>query len=263
MALLTKYHQNDLPSWVWENIAKMCPECGTPIAQNELLTARWCPNPACPGHLKHRIADAADFFGIKGIGPETAHSLIRTYKMKTPFDAIPIWFKDSKPLVSLADISQLACIEGYGATTAEKELSGYSTFEEYFRMAPVVNPLLREKKDLLIDAQKFFRLKPALSKHSINVMGTGSFHGYSSRKEYFDFVNMLFGQYVHVIQTGERKTGIAFLLKEEDAIDHSKSKTARENNIPIITPLQFIAILCECYHISMEDIRNKTREAVQ
>lgn len=261
--LLTKYHQNDLPPWVWENIEKTCRKCGTPIAQNKLLTARWCPNPACPGHLRYRISSMADFFGIKGIGPKTAEEMIRIHKMKTPFDVIPIWFKDTKPLVSLADISQLACIEGYGATAAESELRHYATFEEYFRLCTTVNPLLKEKKDMLIDAQKYFRLKPALSRHSINVMGTGSFDGYRSREEYFNFVNMIFGEYVHVIQTGERKTGVAFLLKEPHSQDHSKSRTAIRNSIPIITPMQFIAILCECYHISIEDIRNKAKEAAQ
>ena len=71
---------------------------------------------------------------------------------------------------------------------------------------------------------------------------------------------MHFGQYVHVIQTGRRKTGVSFLIKEEDAVDHSKSQLARENNIPIVTPTQFIAILLKAFNISIEEIYANNKE---
>ena len=111
--------------------------------------------------------------------------------------------------------------------------------------------MLFEHKDELIYAEKFFTLKPPVSAKKMFVMGTGSFHGYSSRDEFFRLINDAYGQSINVIQTGKRKTGVSYLIKEADAIDHSKSRIARENNIPIVTPSEFVSIIeSMCPYIS-------------
>lgn len=255
---ITKYRQNELPSWVWDNILKICPHCGCMIVENDLMTARWCSNPKCPEHMAYKIVEVCTFFGVKGMGPATAKEWIIEKKLQSQFEIIPLLF-DIKPKASLADIATLACIEGYGSTQAEKELPHMRSFEEYFSMSNP-NPLLVPYKDILCDAQKYFDIKKPVSVRKLYVMATGSFHGFNNRDSFFTFVNEHFGSYVHVIQTGKRKTGVTFLIKEEDAIDHSKSQTARENNIPIVTPVQFIAILLKAFNISVEEIYANNKE---
>ena len=63
--------------------------------------------------------------------------------------------------------------------------------------------------------------------------------------EFFRLINDAYGQSINVIQTGKRKTGVSYLIKEADAIDHSKSRIARENNIKnpnLIYPGQVLTI---------------------
>lgn len=239
--------RDDVPEWVSANWLTTCPHCGAYIADNSdtgVTTSRWCVNPRCPKHMSFRAKDLADFFGIKGVGPATLYNSIQLHKYKSHFEFIPVWFKDEKPVVSLPDIAIMAAIEGYGAPSANKELSAYASFEQYFSQCSYVNPLLQKHADMLIDAQKYFIIKPPMAARKIYVMGTGSFHGYSSRDEYFRKINDTYGQYIHVIQTGKRKTGISYLLKEKDAVDHSKSQIAKDSGIPIVSPSEFIDILC-------------------
>lgn len=238
--------RNDLPEWAKANMKMLCPYCGSYILDNGdtgVTTARCCSNSACPGHMCHRAKEIANFFNIKGIGPATALQIIRSQKFKTHFDFIPYWFKDKKPLVTLAEIAVMACIEGYGAPTANKELSHYASFDQYFKEAFPQNPLLVNRKEELLYAEKLFTVKPPLAARQMLVMGTGSFHGYSNREEFFRLINDAFGAYINVIQTGKRKTGISYLIKENDAVDHSKSQIAREKSIPIVTPSDFFAII--------------------
>lgn len=255
---ITKYRQSELPAWVWDNILKVCPHCGCMIVENDTMTARWCSNPECPEHMAYKIVEVCNFYGVKGMGPATAKEWILSRNLHSQFEIIPLLF-DTKPTASLADIATLACIEGYGSIQAEKELPQMHSFEEYFSVGEP-NPLLVPYKDLLIGAQKYFNIKKPVSARKLYVMGTGSFHGFNNRDSFFSFINMHFGQYVHVIQTGRRKTGVSFLIKEEDAVDHSKSQLARENNIPIVTPTQFIAILLKAFNISIEEIYANNKE---
>ena len=244
-----------LPQWVHDNIMCYCTYCVAHIADNSdtgKLTARWCVNPYCPGHMMHKAYAIVNYYGAKGIGPETCLKYIKRGKYKTPFQIIPdVFGADVKPTASLAEIASLAGIDGYGMTQAQKELNSYATFEMYFRICATPNPLLVENKELLMDAEKYFTLKPPRSVRKLYVMGTGSFHGYSSRDEFFRLINDAYGQSINVIQTGKRKTGVSYLIKEADAIDHSKSRIARENNIPVVTPSEFVSIIeSMCPYIS-------------
>lgn len=238
--------RDDLPDWVKENMMAYCSYCGAYIVDNSdtgVTTSRQCINPRCPGHMQHRAKVLADYFNIKGFGPKTAYKEIVKNNMKTHFEFLPKWFPDSKPVVRLSDIATLACIEGYGETTAKQELNRFKSFTEYFNTCYYPNPALLEHKDELIEAEQYFIIKPPLSNKTMLVMGTGSFHGYNNRDEFFRYVNDQFGQYVNVIQTGKRKTGVSYLIKEVDAVDHSKSRIAHEYGIPIVTPQEFISYL--------------------
>ena len=248
------------PKWAFDNMMLHCKYCGSYILDNSdtgKVTARWCANPKCPGHMMHRCKVLVDFFGVKGIGPETCLNLITGNNWTSHFDIIPFILKDKKPRLSLSEIATLACIEGYGATQAQKELDCFASFEDYFNSKGTKNELLLNNKDMLIDCQKYFEIKPPRSSTKLLVMGTGSFNGYSSREQYFNMLNDIFGQYVNIIQSGKRKTGICFLIKEPNAVDHSKSQIARENNIPIVTPDEFIALLLDRYPYAFEEYKER------
>ena len=89
--------RTDLHNWVKENMEMMFTYCGTYIMDNSdtgSTTARWCMNPACPGHMMHRAKVLADYFGIKGFGPQTAYKSIVAHNYKTHFEFVKEWFKD-------------------------------------------------------------------------------------------------------------------------------------------------------------------------
>lgn len=248
--------RNDLPDWVKSSIKTTCSYCGSYILDNSdtgVTTARVCANPKCPGHMMHKMAFVAKYFGVTGFGPETALSYIKGNNCQNHLEILKKWFPDDKPLVSLSEVAILACIDGYGETQARQELNKYGTFEAYFANLANANPVLRKNYDYLMECQSYFALKPALSSRVIRVMGTGSFHGFNNRDEFFQMVNDAYGSMLQVVQTGKRKTGVSYLIKEKDAVDHSKSQIARENNIPIVTPKEFVDILSQLCPYTVEE----------
>lgn len=242
--------REDLPEWVKNSMQMTCTYCKSYLMDNSdtgVTTARWCCNPACPGHMSHRMKLVADFFHVKNFGPATALKYIKAHKCSNHLEILKEWYPEEKPLVSLSDVAVLACIEGYGDTQARKELNSYASFSSYFANCLSTDNFLYKYKDYLLDCEKYFNIKPPLSLNKILVMGTGSFHGYNNRDEYFSELNDAFGQYVQIIQTGKRKTGVSYLIKEKDAVDHSKSQIAKEQRIPIITPREFFELLHNTY----------------
>lgn len=246
------FYRTDLPKWAKDNMLMECRYCGALLVDNGDIgptTARMCPRKTCPGHMQYKMSFVADFFHVKNFGPKSALNYINAHKCTNHLEILNEWYPGEKPLVSLADIAVLACIDGYGATLANKELNSFSSFEDYFSDLLQANPLLRENMEYLIECEQYFNIKPPLAARQMFVMGTGSFNNYSSREEFFDDINDAFGQYIHVIQTGKRKTGVSYLIKETNAVDHSKSQIAKEYGIPIVTPAEFFGIMQNLCHI--------------
>lgn len=254
--MVVSQFRTDLPQWAKDNMQTICPYCGAFIIDNSdtgATTARMCARKTCPGHMQHKMDFVANFFHVKNFGPKSALNYIKAHGCTNHLEILKDWYKDEKPLVSLADVAVLACIDGYGDTQANKELSSFPSFAAYFADLPRANPLLRENMELLFECETYFNIKPPLASKQMLVMGTGSFHNYSSREEFFQEINDAFGQYIHVIQTGKRKTGVSYLIKETDAVDHSKSQIAHECGIPIVTPAEFLAIMFQlCPYLSEE-----------
>lgn len=239
-------YREDLPDWVKENMKMTCSYCGAYILDNSdtgVTTARMCARKTCPGHMQHKMSFVADFFHVKNFGPATALSYITSRKCTNHLEVLKEWFKEEKPLVSLADVAVLACIDGYGQTQANKELNSYGSFAAYFSDMYRVNPILRNNMEYLFECEQYFNVKPALSAKQMLVMATGSFNNYANRDDFFKDINDAFGSYIHVIQTGKRKTGVSYLIKELNAVDHSKSQIAKECGIPIVTPAEFFSIM--------------------
>lgn len=239
-------YRTDLPDWVKNNMQMTCSYCNSFLCDNSdtgVTTARWCSNPKCPGHMAHKMKFVSDFFHVKNFGPQTALSYIRQHKCDNHLEILKEWFKEEKPLVSLSDIAVLACIEGYGETQARNNLNAFSSFTTYFANVTSPNDILVKNKEYLLKCESYFNVKAPLSVNKMLVMGTGSFHGFNNRDEYFAQLNDAFGQFIQIIQTGKRKTGVSYLIKEKDAVDHSKSQIAREQGIPVLTPAEFFDLL--------------------
>lgn len=243
-------HRNDVPDWVQDNWMKVCPHCNCFIVDNSdrgPTTARYCSNPSCPGHMSMKVGDLTEFLGIKGIGPKTAESIIKKQKYKSHLDFLKLWCEDKKPLVYLSKIAMLACIDGLGETKAISELSSYASFEQYFSQCPNPDPILMEHSGELIEAQQYFEIKPPLSKMELHVMGTSPYQGFSSREQYFNILNDMFGKFVHIVQVGKRKTNVDYLICERDASSSAKIGIALDYNIPRVTPAQFLTMLYGAY----------------
>lgn len=253
--VLTMY-RTDLPEWAKSKIKTTCSYCGAFIADNSdtgATTARWCVNPSCPGHMMHRMKFVADFLGVKNFGPETALSYIRSHKCTNHLEILKEWYKEEKPLMTLAEVATLACVEGYGATQANQELNVYKSFDEYFSNPLRVHTALKGKLEYLNECASYFNIKPPLSQRKILVMGSGSFNNFENRDAFFRLINEAYGQYVQVIQTGKRKTGVSFLVREKNCVDHAKTQIAKECHIPIVTPSEFVAIIASmCPYINEE-----------
>ena len=242
-------YRTDVPDWVKENMQMTCKYCGSFIADNSdtgVTTSRWCVNPYCPGHMAHKMKFVADYFNVKNFGPATALSYCKTHNCKNHLEILKEWYKVEKPLVSLADVATLACIEGYGETQAKQELNAFGSFKHYFANVYSANNVLLKHKDFLIECEQYFNLKPPLAARKLYVMATGSFNGYTNRDEYFKELNDAFGNSIQVIQVGKRKNNVDYLVKEKNAVDHSKSKLAEDCGIPTITPKALFELLYKC-----------------
>lgn len=248
MSEVLTINNTGLPVWLYNNINKYCPECGAPLFDdgptdsdgNVQYTQRYCANPYCPGHMAEKIAYMATKLGIPGVKGATALSMIKLRGLKSHLEAIPYWYQDSKPpalyLWEIADIAQV-----YGLQNKWRELlSGCNSFKEFYDSYPCMTQDLIDCKPILLKAESYFEVKPALSKRIINIMMTGSIDGYSNRKDFVTYLNDKVGKYIQIVEVGKRAHDVDFLVKEPYTVDHSKTGVAINNNIPIVSSAQFV-----------------------
>ena len=243
----------ELPDWVRDNIMKVCPYCGCYLVDNSDLgrgmTARKCPNGKCPGHMQHKMVSLAKHMGVKNFGPASALNYIKIHKCTSHMDILADWLGDTRPLMKLSDIVDLACIEGYSSTTGQKELNSFKSFTDYFTNGHPINPVLWSNKEILLKAESYFTIPEPLSKTTMLVMGHGSFDNFPNRGEFFREVNEAFGNFIQVIESGKRKSGISYLIMEKHTSRSGlKYEAAQEAGVPIVTPAEFVNILTSYTH---------------
>lgn len=250
----------DIPDWLKPHMKQVC-ECGAgamcddgPIDGNGVmkLTQRWCSNPKCPYHMAEKVNELAKYFGVVGIGTKTALADIQLYKFNSHLEALKFWFAEP-PEVYLYEAAELSYI--YGVESKWKDWLGpYSSLDEYLATAQFIPVVVMQNIEYLRECISYFRIKQdALSSNVIKVMITGSMHGYSSR---IDFLNSINEVYKGVLRVEDNKKTIrdtVCLIKEVDAVDHSKTQIAIDNNIPIVTSQEFLAILGNIGGVQDED----------
>ena len=257
--ILTK-DDTSLPEWVRKIIPMQCEYCGSDIASNHdsgVLTERWCTNPSCPGHMAYKMDYVGKYYDIKGFGPKLALEWIKDNRAKSHLEIIPHWFPNEKPTESLARIVDLCCIKEFGMTQGEAVLNKYGSFEEFFAdNESKFFPVLIQAQEFLYENEKFFNVKKPLKGKVVNIMITGSVEGFVNRDDYVDYLNEKFGDLIHVIQVGRRKSNVAALIQDPGAVSHSKTKVAQEAGIPILTSKEFLNIMIESYHDMGGDVSN-------
>lgn len=238
-------NNKEMPRWLYDNINHTCPYCSFSLVDdgpNGQYTQRWCSNPACPGHLSNRMVILAKRLGVKGVGFHTALTFVQQHHLNNHLQILPIWFPSFKPTVDLWEVGDLAMVYGFSGSWKELTL-GKSSFQDFFETASDIPTILMQNRNYLLYCEGFFNVKPALSAKVVYIMMTGSIQGYSNRGDFIRALNSYYGSYIQVIDVGKRVRGVSFLIKEDYTVDHSKSDLARRNNIPIVTPRQFVAYI--------------------
>lgn len=254
-------NNTSMPKWLFDNINKYCPHCGAHLCDDGptddngimLLTQRYCINPRCPGHMAHKMNILAKRFNVKNFGPETALSLCKMNNYQNHLEILKKWFPNEKPKVHLWEVGEMAMIYGYAGGWKEIVL-GRKSFQDYFDNTPMIPSAIHVNKEYLMYCEKFFDVKPPLSKNVINIMMTGSIQGFTNRAMFVEAVNTTFGKYVQVVDVGKRVRGVSYLVKETGTVDHSKSDLARANGIPIVTPTEFLVKIAEIVTYKREEM---------
>jgi len=227
-----------------------CPSDGHAILRNKELTYAKCQKQNCRNHMKHRADALLKHLGkTKGIGPESCLNIAKAFKLETHFEVMAKVYEKlglDRPSVFLWEIGKFAFVPGI-SNELEDELSGYWNFEEYFAQ-PNPDPMLYKMRTVLINAQKYFVIKPPLSRIKIEVMITGSISGYSPRETFITHVNDVCGRVVRVVLKG-KKQSVNYLITEDkqvilasmtDGLMNGKTDAAFKGGVQVVTPREFL-----------------------
>jgi len=235
------------------SILVTCPDDGKPILRNYELTFAKCMNPWCRNHMMHRADSLLKYLGHhKGIGPKGCLNLLKTFGLKTHFEVMEKVYKETnvlnggKPRLHLWEIAMFCYIPGF-STELEDILSGYISFSEYFN-SPYPLKGLRAYKQPLLDAEKFFEVKMPLARDKIEVMITGSIHGFKKRDHFIDHLNEIAGHLVRVVLKGKNQSvdylitedKVGILLGIQRGAYNLKTDAALKGGVRILTPNEFM-----------------------
>lgn len=223
----------DIPNWLSESINEVCPYCGSPIVNNELLTDRYCSNKDCPEHIANKVVALAQWFGIKEWGIATARKAVVRYKLKFHTEMIPRWF-DERPNLYLYEIGEIAMIKGHSKKW-RNYCEGCKNVTEVIKK-PWIPQDIKDNYLLLLYTSGVCKVKKVLTGSRINVMMSGSFNQYRARADFIRSMNDMYGDVIELVDVGKRKTDVQFLVKEAHATDHEKSAIASQCGVPIVTP---------------------------
>lgn len=82
-----------------------CPECSTPVVQDDDAVAVRCPNLACPAQVRERIYHFASrsAMDIEGLGPKLVHQLLEQNLIADPADLFGLTAEQLLPLPLMGD----------------------------------------------------------------------------------------------------------------------------------------------------------------
>jgi len=237
-----------LPDWLQKELRKDCEYCGWEKENyyNERgeCTNRRCPNPECPGTLAHRVADMCEVLGIKGVKEGKGLQLVKEYKLKNHYAALP-YIMGEKPKLHLNTFMRVSFIPGID-TAWDGYCAGCNTLDDLVAKSPDnIQLVLKRYLPMLQDGLKYVEIqKQEVFQHKVllsgNVMLSGNIRGFTDRNDFIYALNIVSEGRTNFRIVGKRKTNVLCLIQEKDEPIRSKAECAMENGIPIMTPKEFL-----------------------
>lgn len=243
------YDNTDIPDWIKPHIRTFC-DCGGVMVDDGpidsfgvmKLTQRWCSNPKCPYHMGEKIQLLAKYFGVVGVGEQTALDMAKGLHLQNHLQALAYWFP-SRPEIHLYEVGILSYI--YGIDSGWKELlAGFTSFEEFFASDKYIPEVVWSHREYLLQCEKYFRVKQErIRQEVLHIWLTGSMRGFNSRKDFLEYINDKYKDYFRIEDNKKTLRNTYCLVKEDNSIDYEKTNLAVINDIPIMSSAKFLKLL--------------------
>lgn len=250
-------HSQDqnLPSWLKDNLASECPHCKSPMLNyynvDNRCTDRKCSNNSCYGFVAARADFARKIVGIKDIGYAGCLRDAIMYKCKSPFELFKVW--NFVPTVTVDQFLRIHCFKGIDSEWEKivQTLGIYTLDELYNKYDGKWKSLLEENKDEIYGNAKYvvFKQKPdGLTtkgvRHTYTIMITGTPKGFNTKEDFISAINYACRGLITVLhQKTKRQSGVDFLIREHGSTTRGKVEAAIKGGIPIVTSQEFVAFL--------------------
>lgn len=270
MSTWISYSEDDnLPSWLKDNISKTCKYCGSEMLHHYndggRCTNRKCSNPMCPGFLAAKMDYVRKLIGVQGIGFKTCLKDIQTFGVTSQFKLLNMW--GYTPTVTIGKFLRMHCFEGVDSEwdNITIDLGIYTLDELYDKYDGKWKQLLLDNKELIYSNAQYvnFVKKPATVKAdgpwlTLVIMITGTPIGYRSKNHFIDILNELCKGIIVIRQQATAKqSGVDALIREPGSTTKGKYTAAVKGNIPILTSEQFIWFLAEMMNRYNSEVNNK------
>lgn len=241
----------EIPSWLRDNLQSTCSCCGKPmmVGANDSgrFTARRCSDENCKSMLAARLEFILKLLNVQGYGYATCYNAMMGNPFTEAIQYLSVFPK--KFVVPVGLYLRLNCIKGIDSewvTMAEK--AGAVSLDDMYEAYPNNEYLLAYKDQLYRNLQYVELAKPIVERReeqlNITIMITGTPIGFANKEEFVDTMNVLGDGYIHVIhQATKRQTGVDFLIREPGSTTRGKVECAKKAGIPIVTSDQFASIM--------------------
>lgn len=225
-------------------ILKECPDCHMPIYRSTNLKSAHCGNLNCINHLSERADTMFKYLGLKGIGAKTCKKVMLSLQLTNHLQLIPVMMLQT-PTVYLWEVAMFCFIPGY-SKKMEDVFEGYKSFVDFFNTEQDIPVKIKMYKDELIEAEQYFKIKPPLSKDTVEIVMTGEIYcniggeykRFKPRDSFVDFCNSITGELVKTKLVGKKQSAdfVVTNLKES-------TNEKFQLNLPHLTPNQYLQYL--------------------
>lgn len=241
-----------IPDWLKDNLDTQCSYCGSDIEigfspNDNSITRHFCTNPECPGTVAAKMAFMWTTLGVEGIKEGNSMRLIKEHKLPKHYQYIPKVL-DKKPDVDPVTFLRINCIKGID-TSWSSYIGDAKSIPEILNNPALQFKISQKDKDDIIDAMQYFNIVwPRELTHKavlrLNIMMTGDIMGLPNREMLVHALNSKYDGLLDLRYSKSlRKTGIDYLVREDNATVTNKIRTAIEYGIPQITPKDFICLV--------------------
>lgn len=239
-----------LPEWLTSKLPATC-GCGGDMENfyNNAgrITARRCSNPQCPYMMAEKIVGMCDILQVKGVGSKVAYKLIKDNNLQSHFEALPYIFTEGKPEVSLYDFLRMCFIQGIDTSWSAVSNKYSDILEVYENYDGEYRNVLEANKDMILQGAEFVSFKTGWKpKYDAVVEGivmiSGNLKGFDNRNSFIYAINKASNGLIRIaVSESKRKTGVMALIQEATTPNRGKAECALQNNIPIMTPSEFVS----------------------